>query len=200
MAGPKVSTATVDVTTFTPPSGWKHADQKISVEYSAANTQGGAAASIMIMRSFPGTTDARANFDKAWANFITATLPDAPRRRSRRPLVSMAGSSCAVPHVHVQGRAAKTTVLAATRDASCVIVLATTIGTTYQKDVDKFFTTLRFAAPAVRHRRRHGDTRTRDSGPIRIRDAADSQPRALGRMGLQHGRRDGRGPVRAVAQ
>ena len=63
-AGSKV---TVDVTTFTPPSGWKRADQKLSVEYTKATPKGGA--SILIMRSFACATDARANFDKAWTTF-----------------------------------------------------------------------------------------------------------------------------------
>lgn len=151
LAGPKVPTATVELTTFAPPSGWKHVEQKLSSEYSAVDNEAGAAASIVVMRTFPGVSDARANFDKAWANFITAVLPDAPAptiapaaRRDGWKLVR--GTTTYT----FEGRAATTTLLAASRGASFVVVLATTVGTTYQKDVDRFFTTLRFAAPTAR--------------------------------------------------
>lgn len=102
------------------------------------------------MRSIPGASDARENFDKAWATFITDALPDAPAP-TIAPAASLDGWQLVrgTTTYTFEGRAAKTTLLAATRGASLVIVLATTVGTKYQKDVDRFFATLRFAAPAA---------------------------------------------------
>lgn len=150
VAGPKVVKATVDVTTFTPPSGWTHAERDLSTEYSATNNQAGAAGSIMIMRSLPGVTDARANFDRAWDNFITAVLPDAPAP-TFAPAASRDGWKLVrgTTAYTFEGRAARTTLLVATRGETLVVVLATTVGTKYQKAVDKFFPTLRFATPAA---------------------------------------------------
>jgi hypothetical protein len=183
-AGPKV---TVDVTTFTPPAGWKHADHKISVEYSTATPKG--AASIMIMRSFACATDARANFDKAWKTFIADTVPDVPApkiapitRRDGWQLVR--GTST----FKFEGNASKTTVLAGIRDASCVVVLATTVGTAFRKDVDKFFTSLRFAAPAPA-------TPTAPTTPTAPAPATQpSTPELTGAWGFSTGGAMGTGP------
>jgi hypothetical protein len=141
-AAPQV---TVDVTSFTPPSGWKQVDEKLTVEYSTATPKG--AASIMVMRSFACTTDARANFDKAWKTFVTATLPDAPAPKIA-PATRLDGWQLVrgTTTYDYQGNPGRTTILAAIRDASCVVVLATTVGTTFQKDVEQALTSIRFAA------------------------------------------------------
>jgi hypothetical protein len=143
-AGPKL---TVDVTTFAPPSGWKHVDHKHSVEYATATPKG--AASITIMRSFACATDARANFDKAWTTFVTATLPDAPAPVIA-PTTRLDGWQVVrgTTTYEYEGNPGKTTIVAAIRDASCVVVVATTVGKAFQKDVERVLASVRFAAPA----------------------------------------------------
>ena len=145
-AGPK---ATVDVTTFAPPVGWKHVSQEHGDEYTAINEKAGAVASILIMKSLANGGDARANFDKAWANFVTATLPDVPAPKFAPPAERDGWQLVLGTTTYTyKGRAGKTTLVAATRGGTFVVVLATTIGALYLKDVDKFFPTLRFASPA----------------------------------------------------
>lgn len=141
------SKVTVDVTSFTAPSGWKHTDQKHSVEYTTATPTG--AGSLLIMRSFACATDAHSNFDKAWKTFVTDALPGAPAptvtptvRRDGWQLVRGTGA------FEYEGNAGKISVLAAIREASCVVVVATTIGKAFEKEVDQVLASLRFAAPA----------------------------------------------------
>ncbi|MCY1015023.1 hypothetical protein [Pyxidicoccus sp. MSG2] len=147
--GPNVET--LDVTTFTPPSGWKRVEREgSSVEYVVTNNKAGAAASVTIVRSIPAVGDARANFDKAWSHFIKAVLSDAPAptmapAASRGDWQLVSGTT----KYTYEGRAATTTILTATRDASYVVVIATTIGTIFERDVDKLLASLKFAAPAA---------------------------------------------------
>jgi hypothetical protein len=140
--------ATVDVSTFTAPAGWKQATQKLGVEYSAANKQ--AAASIFVMQSIAGASDPRANFDKAWANFVTATLPDAPApTMTKTTLLDGWQLVRGTTTYKFQDRPGKTTIVTATRDSTLVVVLVTTVGTAmYDKAIDEFFASLHFAAPA----------------------------------------------------
>ena len=142
---------TLDVTTFTPPAGWKRVEHEgaAAIEYSTANEKAGAAASVIILRSTPAAGDARANFDSAWANFVTPVLTDAPPptiapASSRGGWQLVSGTSAYV----FEGRAARTTVLTATRDATFVIIIATRIGKRFDKDVDRLLASLAFAAPA----------------------------------------------------
>lgn len=139
-AGP----TTLDVSTFTAPSGWARAERDLSDEYTVASKTG--AGSIMIMRSLSNGTNARGNFDKAWATFVTPTFPDATPTLA--PASTLDGWQLVrgTATYTFQGNPARTTVLAATRGPTYVIVLATTVGPSYVKDVDKFFASLRFAA------------------------------------------------------
>lgn len=139
----------VDVTTFTPPAGWTRSDRADTTEYSVANEKSGAGGSITILHSMAGAANARANFDNAWAQLVAA-LPDVPA-----PTVSPVANQNGWQVVRgstkytFEGRAATTTIVTATRDTSYAIVVAITIGTGYQKDVDKVLASLRFAAPVA---------------------------------------------------
>ncbi|MDB4964273.1 MAG: hypothetical protein JWP01_4272 [Myxococcales bacterium] len=145
-AAPQMSATTLDVTSYTPPSEWKRNETPDAAEYTISNEKMGVGASIVILRSIPAVGDARANFDAAWGQIVTAMT------EAKAPTIAAAAIRDGWQVVRgttkfkFQGRAATATVLTATRDGSYVIVMATTIGATYKKDVDRFFSSLRFAA------------------------------------------------------
>lgn len=144
-AGPK--TETFELTTFAPPAGWQRAPAKASsIGFVKVSEAAGAAGSITIERSLPSTGDARANFDSAWKEIVT--LPNVPA-----PTVAAATKRDGWDVVRgtakytYGGRAASTTILTATRDATYVIVVVTLVNTTFQKEADALLASLRFGAP-----------------------------------------------------
>lgn len=138
---------TFELTTFVPPAGWQRTPAKpTSIGFMRVSEAAGAAGSIKIERSLPSRGDARANFDAAWRDIVT--LPNVPA-----PTVAAATQRDGWDVVRgtaqytYEGRAASTTILTATRDASCVIVVVTLVNTTFQKDANALLESLRFAAP-----------------------------------------------------
>lgn len=145
-------TDSLDVTTYTVPTGWERTDQadKSAVGFVIVDEAAGAAAQLTLARSVPTTSDARANFDQAWATLIAASVPDAPRptvaaAKVRDGWMVVRGTA----KYKYEGRAASTTLLAATRDKAYVVVIATLIGTKFQKQADAFLASLRFAVPSA---------------------------------------------------
>src|SRR5688500_15400982 len=135
---------TVDVTTFAAPSGWKRAEREYSVEYTNANKQ--AAASLTVHHSQPAAGDAKANFDTAWKQIVVAAFKDLPAP-TMAPAATRGGWQIVTGSTKYafQGNAARTTILTATRDTSYVIVVATTVGTQFEKEMDKVLASMKFA-------------------------------------------------------
>lgn len=57
---------TFDISTFTPPKGWKKAKTESSVQYSVEDAAKGTYCILQVLKSVPGTASAKENFDAAW--------------------------------------------------------------------------------------------------------------------------------------
>ncbi|HQV55634.1 MAG TPA: hypothetical protein PLX17_08975 [Chitinophagaceae bacterium] len=56
---------TFDLTTFTPPTGWKKEITPSAVQYSKQELKTGNYCVLIVMKSIPGTADAKENFTAA---------------------------------------------------------------------------------------------------------------------------------------
>lgn len=142
----------VDVTRVSPPKGWNRVEHPGGlIEYNTTNEKAGAVASVSITPSMPAVGDGRANFDAAWAQIIASMLSNAPAptmapAATRNGWQIVRGSA---KYTYEQ-RAARTTIFTATRDGKYVIVIATTIGSSFVKDVDKVLASLTFTGSSAR--------------------------------------------------
>ena len=61
---------TFDLTTFTPPKGWKKQVGKDAIQLSKEDATKGTYCLITLYKSIPATTNAKENFDMAWASLV----------------------------------------------------------------------------------------------------------------------------------
>ena len=61
---------TFDITTFTPPKGWKKQAAESAIQFSKENTAKGTYCLITLYKSVPGTANAKENFDLAWETLV----------------------------------------------------------------------------------------------------------------------------------
>lgn len=70
---------TFDITTYTAPKAWKKQTTESTVQFSKEDEAKGGYCIIMLLKSIPGTTDSKANFDAAWETVVkeavTVTAP-----------------------------------------------------------------------------------------------------------------------------
>lgn len=59
-----------DITTFTPPRGWKKQADASSVQFAVEDAAKGTYCLIQLLKSVPGTSNAKTNFDAAWENVV----------------------------------------------------------------------------------------------------------------------------------
>lgn len=65
---------TFDITTYTAPKGWGRQATENSIQFSKEDAAKGNYCIIMLLKSIPGTTDAKANFDAAWQTVVKETV------------------------------------------------------------------------------------------------------------------------------
>jgi hypothetical protein len=61
---------TFDIITFTPPKGWKKQATESTIQFSKEDATKGTYCIMMVLKSLPGTTDSKANFDAAWETVV----------------------------------------------------------------------------------------------------------------------------------
>lgn len=138
---------TYDLMTFVPPAGWQRAPEKpSSIGFVKVDEAAGAAGSISIERSLPSKGDVRADFDWAWKEIVTVPGVPAPTVGAATKRDGWAVVRGTAKYTY-GGNAATTTILAATRDATSLVVVVTLINTTFQPQAEAFLSSLRFAAP-----------------------------------------------------
>jgi hypothetical protein len=59
-----------DITTYSAPKGWTKQATESSIQFSKEDAAKGSYCIIMLLKSVPGTTDAKANFDAAWETVV----------------------------------------------------------------------------------------------------------------------------------
>jgi hypothetical protein len=61
---------TFDITIYTAPKGWTKQVTESTIQFSKEEAAKGSYCIIMLLKSIPGTTDAKANFDAAWETVV----------------------------------------------------------------------------------------------------------------------------------
>ncbi len=71
---------TFDITTFTPPKGWKKQATETSIQFTKEDAKTGTYCAITLFKSLPGTANAKDNFDLAWTSVVKemVTVSTAP--------------------------------------------------------------------------------------------------------------------------
>lgn len=59
-----------DITTYTPPKGWKKQATESTIQYSKEDPAKGTYCLLMLFKALPGTPDSKKNFDAAWETVV----------------------------------------------------------------------------------------------------------------------------------
>lgn len=75
---------TFDITTFTPPKGWKKQAAESAVQYSTEDAAKGTYCLITLYKAIPGTASSKENFDLAWTSIVKemVTVSTAPEMQA----------------------------------------------------------------------------------------------------------------------
>ena len=73
-----------DLTTFTPPKGWKKQAAESAVQFSKEDATTGAYCLITLYKAVPGTANSKENFDLAWTSIVKemVTVSSAPEMQA----------------------------------------------------------------------------------------------------------------------
>jgi hypothetical protein len=64
-----------DITTYTPPKGWKKQATESTIQYSKEDAVKGTYCLLMLFKALPGTPDSKKNFDAAWETVVKEMVP-----------------------------------------------------------------------------------------------------------------------------
>lgn len=131
---------TFDLTTFTPPTGWKKETTQSAVQFSKQDLKTKKYCILIVMKSIPGTADAKENFDAAWESIVKnmVEVADAP---TLQPQVKGNGWMAQSGYASYQDEGRKGMALLATSTGyeKMVNIVALTNTDIYQNDVNIFF-------------------------------------------------------------
>lgn len=140
---------TVDVTTVVTPSSWSRTARDGGVvEFSTANEASGAAVLVSIAPAMATNLDARGNFDATWTQIVKAMADVKPTMapvENRGGWQIVSGSA----KLTYQGQAMKARIVTATKDGKLAIVTVISVGTLYEKDVDKLLAGIKYGGTAT---------------------------------------------------
>lgn len=139
---------TFDLTTFTPPTGWKKETTQSAVQFSKQDLKTGNYCVLIVMKSIPGTTDAKENFNAAWETIV-------------KEMVAVSGSPTLQPSATENGWVAQSgfanftdvgktgIALLATSTGydKMVNIVALTNTDTYQNEMNSFFESIDIRKP-----------------------------------------------------
>ena len=144
--------ATFDIATFTPPAGWQRVDQNALVQLQSQHTVNGRTTycQIFLFASHPGTADAAQNFAAEWARLVAqqfgvAGLPRTESKQSPDGWTAVTGGA----NVVQRGIPVTAILFTVTGHDRVMSVVINEAGPEYAADVQRFFGTLAFRAPAA---------------------------------------------------
>jgi hypothetical protein len=130
---------TFDLTTFTPPKGWKKQSDENAIQLSKADTAKGTYCLIILYKGVPGTAASRENFDLAWTSLVKemVTVSSEPEMQNPETKNGWETQSGYAPFESEEG---KGIVILATATGSdkMVNMLILTNTDVYQKEMDSF--------------------------------------------------------------
>lgn len=130
---------TFDLTTFTPPKGWKKQPGENAIQLSKADTAKGIYCLILLYKAVPGTAASRENFDLAWTSLVKemVTVSSEPEMQNPEQENGWETQSGYAPFESEEG---KGIVILATATGSdkMVNMLIVTNTDAYQKEMDSF--------------------------------------------------------------
>jgi hypothetical protein len=76
--------ATFDITTFTPPTGWKKQTAESAIQFSKEDAAKGTYCLMTLYKAVPGTNNSKENFDLAWTSIVKemVTVSTAPEMQA----------------------------------------------------------------------------------------------------------------------
>mgnify|MGYP003556190624 CR=1 FL=1 len=141
---------TFDLTTFTPPTGWKKEITPSAVQYSKQELKTGNYCVLIVMKSIPGTADAKENFSSAWETIVKemVAVSDSP---TLQPSATENGwvAQSGFANFTDEGRTGIALLATSTGYNKMVNIVALTNTDTYQNELNSFFESIDIKKPTT---------------------------------------------------
>jgi len=141
---------TFDLTTFTPPTGWKKEITPSAVQYSKQELKTGNYCVLIVMKSIPGTADAKENFTAAWESIVKEMVavsgsPTLQPSATENGWVTQSGFA----NFTDEGRTGIALLATSTGYDKMVNIVALTNTDTYQNELNSFFESIDIKKPTT---------------------------------------------------
>ena len=134
-----------DITTFTPPKGWKKVVTESAVQISKEDAAKGTYCLITLYKMVPGTTNSKHNFDMAWTSVVKemATVSTAPEMQ---PAVTENGWEAQSGFAPFESNSTKgiAVLVTSTSNEKMVNIIILTNTDVYEKDMTAFLESVSF--------------------------------------------------------
>ena len=139
-----------DITSYTPPKGWKKTITTGALQFSNENKSTGAYCVITLYQSLDAGTDAKKNFDLAWASLVKGTLGVSVSPVMQAPAVDD-GWDARPGYASFDASGTKGMVILVTTSGfgKMINIIILTNTTDYQHDTDAFLESVHFTKPVV---------------------------------------------------
>jgi hypothetical protein len=136
---------TFDISSFTPPKGWKKSSSENAIQYTQTDEAKGIFCMITLYKSIPGKPDSKENFDMAWQTLVKemVTVSTAP---DMQPVVSDNGWEVQSGYAPFESDGSKGIVLLVSSSSGEKMVNITMLTNTdqYQQSVTDFLESINF--------------------------------------------------------
>ena len=136
---------TFDITTFTPPKGWKKEKSESAVQFSKEDAAKGTYCIITVLKSIPGSVDSKENFNAAWETVVKemVTVSTAPEMQPSSTEDGWEAQSGYAPFENEDSKGVAVLVTS-TGYQKMVNILILTNTDVYEKDMTAFLESISF--------------------------------------------------------